>query len=78
MSWTGHVAHIGERGDAYRILVWRSEGKSPFRTPRRRSEYNIKIDLQEVKWEGTDWIDLTQDRDRWRALLNRVMNLRIP
>ena len=53
-------------------------GKRPLGRPRRRWEDNIKMDLQEVSWEGTDWIDLAQERDRWRELLNAVMNLRVP
>jgi hypothetical protein len=63
---------------AYRILVGRPEGRRPLGRLRRRWEDNIKTDLQEVEWEGVDWIDMTQDRDRWRALVNAVMNLRVP
>jgi len=62
----------------YRVLVGKREGKNPFGRPRRRWEDSIKIDLQEVGCEGIDWIDLAQDRDRWRALVNAVMNLRVP
>ena len=62
----------------YRVLVEKHGGKRPLGRPRRRWEDNIKIDLQEVSWEGTDWIDLAQERDRWRELLNAVMNLRVP
>jgi hypothetical protein len=61
---------MGEGTGAYRILVGRPEG--------RRREDNIKMDLQEVGWEGVDWIDLAQDGDRWRAVVNAVMNLRVP
>jgi len=61
-----------------RILVWKPEGKRPLGRPRRRWEDNIKIDLQEVGCEGMDWIDAAQDRDRWRALVNAVMNLQVP
>jgi len=61
----------------YRILVCKPEGKRPLGRPRRRWEDNIKVDLQEVGFGGMDWIELAQDRDRWRALVNVVMNLRV-
>jgi hypothetical protein len=66
-----------EKRGAYKILVGRPEGRRPLGRPRRRWEDNIKMDLQEVGW-GMDWIELAQDRDRWRALVNAVMNLRVP
>jgi hypothetical protein len=69
---------MGEGRGAYRILVERSEGRRPLERPRRRWEDNIKMDLHEVGWEGVDWIDMAQDRDRWRALVIAVMNLRVP
>jgi hypothetical protein len=62
-GWVGHVARVGERRGAYRVLVGRTEGKRPLLRPRRRWEYNIKIDYQEVGWGGIDWIDLAQDKD---------------
>jgi hypothetical protein len=58
--------------------VGKPEGKRPLGRPRHRWEYNIKIDLREIGWGGMDWIDLAQDRDQWRALVNTVMNLRVP
>jgi hypothetical protein len=64
--------------DVYRILVGNPEGKRPLRRPRRRWEDNIKMDLQKVGYGGMDWIGLVQERDRWRALVNAVMNLRVP
>ena len=64
----GRVARIGERRGVYRVLVGKPEGKRPLGRPRRRWEDNIKMDLQEVGCEGTDWIELGQDRDSWRAL----------
>jgi hypothetical protein len=69
---------MGEGRGAYRILVGRPEGRRPLGTPRHRWEDNIKTNLQEVAWWGMDWIDMAQDRDRWRALVKVVMNLRVP
>jgi hypothetical protein len=63
--------------NAYRILVGKPEGKRPVGRPRRRWVNNIKMDLREKGWDGMDWIDLSQDRDQWRSLVNTVMNLRI-
>jgi hypothetical protein len=68
----------GEKRNAYRILVGNSERKRPLGRPRRRCVENIKMDLREIGWDGSDWIDLAQDRDQWRALVNAVMNLRVP
>jgi len=69
---------MGERRGVYRVLVGKPEGKRPLGRPRRRWEDNIKVDLEEVGCGGMDWIELAQDRDRWRALVNVVMNLRVP
>jgi hypothetical protein len=69
---------MGERRGVHRVLVGKPEGKKPFGRHRRRWEDNIKMDLEEVGGEGKDWIELAQDRDRWRALVNAVMNLQVP
>jgi hypothetical protein len=69
---------MGETKKAYRILVGKPEGKRPLERPRRRWVDNIKVDLTEIGWDGVDWIELAQDRDQWRALVNTVMNLRVP
>jgi len=69
---------MGEGRGVYKVLVGKPEGKRPLRRPRRRWEDNIKMDLQEVGCGGVSWIELAQDRDRWRALVNAVMNLRFP
>jgi hypothetical protein len=78
MRWAGHVARMGEKRNAYRILVGKPEGKRPLGRPRRRWAYNSKMDLREIGCGGMDWIDMAQDRDQWRALVNTVMNLRVP
>jgi hypothetical protein len=68
----------GEKRNAYRILVGKPEGKKPQEIPRRRCVDNIKVDLTEIGWDGVDWIDMAQDRYHWRALVNTVLNLRVP
>jgi hypothetical protein len=78
MRWEAHVARIGERRVVNGILVGKPEGKRPFGSPRRRWEDHIKMDLQELGCVGLDWIELERDRGRWRALVNEVMNLRVP
>ena len=74
----GHVACVGERIDIYRVLMGKPEGKRPLGRPRHRWEDNIKMDLQEVGCGGVDWIELAEDRDRWWALVNVILNLRVP
>jgi hypothetical protein len=69
---------MGEKRNAYRILVGNSEGKRPLGRSRRGWVDNIKMDVREIGWDDMDWIDLAQDRDQWRALVNTVMNLRVP
>jgi hypothetical protein len=78
MRWAGHVALLGERRGVYRVLVGKLEGKVPLGRPRRRWDDNIKMDLQEMRFGDTDWIELARDTDRWRALENAVINLRVP
>ena len=79
MRWAGHVARMGgERRGLYRVLVGKPEGKRPLGRPRRTCVNNIKMDLQEVGGGCEDWMELAQDRDRWRALVGTVMNLRVP
>jgi hypothetical protein len=68
---------MGEKRNAYRLLVGKPEGKRPLGRPRRRWEDNIKVDLLEMGWSGVDWIGLAQDRDKWRALVDVVMKLRV-
>jgi hypothetical protein len=77
MRWAGKVALMGENRNAYRILVGNPEGKRPLERQRRRWVDNIKMDLREIEWDMY-WIDLAQDKDQWRALVNTVMNLRVP
>jgi hypothetical protein len=78
MRWVGHVARMGERRNACSILAGKPGGKRPIGRPRRKWEDNVKMDLRELGWDGMDWIDLAQDRDQWRALVNTVMNIRVP
>jgi hypothetical protein len=78
MRWADHVARMGEKRNAYRLLVGKPEGKRPLGRPRRRWVDNIRMDLGEVGWGDVNWICLAQDRNSWRALVNSVLNLRVP
>jgi hypothetical protein len=77
MRWAGYVAHMGEVRGAYNILVGRPEGRRQLGRPWRKWEDNIKMDLREIGFGDVDWIHLAQDRDRWQALVNTVMNLQV-
>ena len=77
MGWAGHVARMGEVRVVHRVLVGKPEGKRPLGRPRRNWEDNIKMDLQEMGGGCGDWMELAQDRDRWRALVSTVMNFRV-
>jgi hypothetical protein len=78
MRWAGHVARMGEDRVVYRVLVGKREGKKPLGRPRSRWMDNIKMDLQEVGGGGGDWMELAQDRDRWRVLVATVRDFRVP
>src|SRR5215469_9583 len=76
VRWAGHVARMGEGRGVYRVLVGKPEGKRQLGRPRPRWEDNIKMDLKEVGGDG-DWMECTQKRDKWRTLVNTIMNLRV-
>jgi hypothetical protein len=78
MRWEGHVARLGEKWNAYIILVRNLKGKRPLGKPRLRWVDNIKMNLTEIGWDDMDWLDLAQDRDQRRAHMNMVMNLGVP
>jgi hypothetical protein len=78
MRWAGHVARMGEKRNAYSMFVGKPEGKRPLGRPRHWWVDNFKIDLRKIGWDGMDWIDLAQDGNLWRALVNTVMNFRVP
>jgi hypothetical protein len=78
MRWAGHVARMGEEMNACRILVEKPEGKGPLRRPRCRWVNNIEMDLREIGWSDVDWINLAQDMNQWRAVMNPSTNLRFP
>jgi hypothetical protein len=76
--WAGHVARKGENRNAYKLLARKLEGSRPLRKPRCRWVVNIRMDLGEVGWDDVHWIGLAQHRNRWRALVNSVLNLWVP
>jgi hypothetical protein len=78
LRWAGHVARMGEGRGVYGVLVGRLEVRRPLGRPRRRWEDNIKLDLREIRIDRANWIQLVQDRVRWRAFVNTVMSLRVP
>jgi hypothetical protein len=78
MRWVVHVERLWEMRNAYRILVGNPEGKRPLGRHRRRWKDNIIMDRREIGWVGMDWIDLALDRDQWKALVDTVMNRRVP
>jgi hypothetical protein len=77
MRWVGYVARMGEKRDAYGLLVGKPEGRRPLGRPRRRWVDNVRMDLGKVGWDDVDWIGLAKDRNRWRALVNWILNLRV-
>jgi hypothetical protein len=77
MRWAGHVARMGEEIKVYKVFVGKPEGKRPLGRPRRRWEDGVRMDLREIGLGSVDWIRLDQDRDRWRAVVSAVMNLRV-
>jgi hypothetical protein len=78
MRWAGHVARMGEKRNAYKLLVGKAEGTRPRGRPRRRWVNDIRMHLGEVGWGDVDWIGLAQDRNRWRAVVNSVLKFRVP
>jgi hypothetical protein len=78
MRWAGHVPRMGEKKNAYKLLAGKPKGRRPLGRPKRRWLDNIRMDLVEVGWGDLDWIGLAQDREKWKALVNSVLNLRVP
>jgi hypothetical protein len=78
MRWDDHVERLGNKKNAYRLLVGNPEGNRPLGRSRGKCVDNIKMDLGEIGWCGVDWIGLAQERDKWGALVNSVMNLQVP
>jgi hypothetical protein len=78
MRWAEYIARMGENGIAYKISVGKPEDRRPLGRPSRRWVNNIKMDLTEIGRDGMDCIEMAQDRDHWRALTNKIINLRVP
>jgi hypothetical protein len=78
MRWVGHVTQLGEMRNVYNILIGKPEGKRPLVSSGSRWEDTVAMDFKEIGWECVDWIHLAQDRDQWRALVNTVINFRVP
>jgi len=78
MEWVGHIARIGEMRNEYKILVRKPKGIRPLGRNRRRWKDNIRMDLRVMWWGSVNWLHMAQDRDQWRAVVNTVMNLRVP
>jgi hypothetical protein len=78
IRWADYIARTGEMKNAYNILVGKPDGKKPLRRPRHGWEDTIRMDIREIGWQVVDWIHVAQDRDQWRAVVNTVMNLRVP
>jgi hypothetical protein len=77
IRWAGHVARMGEGRNVYKVFIGKPEGKRPLGRPRHRWEDGIRMDLREIGWGSVDWIQVALNRDRWRAFVNTVMNLRV-
>jgi hypothetical protein len=77
MRWAGHVSRMRKTRNAYKILVWKPEGRRPLRRPRSRWEDNIRMNLRKTEWDGVGWKHLARNRDQWRAFVNTIMKLRV-
>jgi hypothetical protein len=75
MRWAGHVTHMQEMRNVYRILVWKPEGKKPLGRPTQRREDDIKLDRQEMGWKVMEWNNVAQNTDKWWDVMNMIMNI---